>query len=120
MSLVALDWQVVSSVVAVSLFTFVLSYLGSGAALRLAKHSGMIVQPGARQSHQVATPTGGGLGLLFSVIVTTAVIQLFMPLPVFWWLYMLPGVVLLAVAGWLDDRNCWGGYSFSLLSAFGW
>jgi len=100
-----LDWQVVSGLVAVGLVAGVLSYLGCRAALRLAQRSGMIVQPGARQSHQVATPTGGGLGLILSLIITSLGIQYFWPLPEFWWLYMAPGVVALSVAGWFDDRH---------------
>jgi len=105
MRLVIPDWQVLSSIAAISLFAGVLSYLSCRAALRLAKRSGMLVQPGARQSHQVATPTGGGLGLVFSLIVSSAVIQYFQPLPIFWWSFMVPGVVVLAVAGWFDDRR---------------
>lgn len=100
-----LDWQAVSALVAVGLVAGVLSYLGCRAALRLAQRSGMIVQPGERQSHQVATPTGGGLGLILSLIVTSLGIQYFWPLSEFWWLYMVPGVVALSVAGWFDDRH---------------
>ncbi len=70
----------------------------------MAKKSGMIAQPGERQSHEHATPTGGGLGLIFSIVITTVCLQLFIPLPDFWWQNMLPGVVLLAVVGWRDDR----------------
>jgi len=105
MSLLVPDWQVLSSAAALSLFAGVLSYLGCRVALRLAQQSGMVVQPGERQSHQVATPTGGGLGLIFSLIVSSVGIQYFQPLPAFWWLFLMPGVVVLAVAGWFDDRR---------------
>ena len=64
----------------------------------------MIAQPGERQSHELATPTGGGLGLMLSIVVTTVCLQLFIPLPDFWWQNMLPGVVLLAIVGWRDDK----------------
>ena len=64
----------------------------------------MFAQPGERQSHSLATPTGGGLGLIFSIVVTTVCLQLFIPLPDFWWQNMLPGVVLLAIVGWRDDK----------------
>lgn len=70
----------------------------------MAKRSGMIAQPGERQSHELATPTGGGLGLIFSIVVTTVCLQMVIPLPEFWWQNMLPGVVLLAIVGWCDDR----------------
>jgi UDP-N-acetylmuramyl pentapeptide phosphotransferase/UDP-N-acetylglucosamine-1-phosphate transferase len=83
----------------------ILSYISCKAALRLATHAGMIVQPGERQSHQVATPTGGGLGLVFSLVLTTVGVELFSPLPEFWWLHVMPGVVLLALTGWFDDKR---------------
>jgi Fuc2NAc and GlcNAc transferase len=52
----------------------------------------------------VATPTGAGLGLIFSIIVTTLCLQPILPLPEFWWQNMLPGILLLAIIGWRDDR----------------
>jgi Fuc2NAc and GlcNAc transferase len=89
---------------AVSLFAAVLSYFSCLWALKLARKSGMIALPGERQSHSHATPTGGGLGLVFSVVMTTACLELIISLPVFWWQNMLPGVLLLTVIGWQDDR----------------
>jgi len=99
------DWHAWFYLAAVGLFAGVLSFLSCRVALMMAIRYDMIVQPGKRQSHTVATPTGGGLGLVFSLIVTTIGIQVFIPLPNFWWLHMLPGVVILAVAGWYDDRH---------------
>ena len=64
----------------------------------------MIAQPGKRQSHEVATPTGGGLGLMFSILVTSLCLQLVLPLPGFWWQNMLPGILLLTIVGWRDDK----------------
>ena len=104
MSLVTLDWQSFYGWIAVSLFSGVLSYFSCIKALALAEKSGMIAQPGKRQSHEVATPTGGGLGLIFSIIVTSLCLQSVLPLPGFWWLNMLPGILLLAIVGWRDDR----------------
>ena len=65
----------------------------------------MIAQPGTRQSHELATPTGGGLGLVFSIVVTTLCLQLVLSLPGFWWQNMLPGILLLALVGWRDDKQ---------------
>ena len=101
----ALNWQTFSIWAAVSLFASILSYIGCLVATRLSVSSGMIIQPGQRQSHEAATPTGGGLGLVFSLLVTAAVIQVFLPLPMFWWQGMLPGILLLAVIGWMDDQR---------------
>jgi len=99
------DWHAWFYMAVVSLFAGILSYLSCRVALSMAIRYDMIVQPGERQSHAIATPTGGGLGLIFSLVLSTIGIQVFVPLPVFWWLYMLPGVVMLAVAGWYDDRH---------------
>ena len=104
MSLIASDLYSFSGWVAVGLFAAVLSYFGCLRAMKLAQSKGMIAQPGARQSHFVATATGGGLGLIFSIVVTSVCLQLFNPLPGFWWQNMLPGIWLLTIVGWRDDR----------------
>jgi len=72
--------------------------------MAMAEKSGMIAQPGERQSHDVATVTGGGLGLVFSIVVTSLCLQPLLPIPGFWWQNMLPGILLLAIVGWRDDR----------------
>ena len=94
MSVIALDWQSFSGWLVVGLFSAVLSYFSCVRAMLLARKSGMISQPGERQSHEVATPTGGGLGLVFSVVVTSIALHFMLPLPGFWWQSMLPGVLL--------------------------
>lgn len=85
--------------------TGLLSYFSSRQVISLADAAGMIVQPGERQSHRVATPTGGGLGLVLSMVVSAVCLQFYVSLPLFWWQGMLPGVVLLAIVGWLDDKR---------------
>lgn len=65
----------------------------------------MIALPGERQSHHTATPAGGGLGLISAVIIVTLVLQAIQPLPIFWWLNMLPGLLLLVLVGWIDDKK---------------
>jgi Fuc2NAc and GlcNAc transferase len=104
MSPVVQDWQVVYSWSAISLFTGILSYFSCVVALSLAKKSGMVALPGERQSHLHATPTGGGLGLIFSIVMTTLCLELMISLPDFWWQQVLPGVMLLGVIGWRDDK----------------
>ena len=104
MSLAALDLQSFYGWIAVSLFAGVLSFFSCIKAMNLAKKTGMIAQPGERQSHQLATPTGGGLGLIFSIVLTLICLQLVVPLPDFWWQNMLPGVLLLTIVGWRDDK----------------
>jgi Fuc2NAc and GlcNAc transferase len=91
--------------IVVGLFAGLLSFLGCAKAMVIAKESGMIAHPGERQSHEVATPAGGGLGIIFSIVVTSVGLQFVMPLPGFWWQNMLPGVLLLAIVGWRDDKT---------------
>ncbi len=98
-------WPVIFSWVAVAVFAAVLGFLASLKATTLAENFGMITQPGERQSHTRATPTGGGLGLVVSIVVTAIAIELVLPLPVFWWQNMMPGILALAFVGWLDDRK---------------
>jgi Fuc2NAc and GlcNAc transferase len=104
MSPVAFDWQIVYSWVAIGLFAGVLSYVSCVLALSRAKKLGMIALPGERQSHQRATPTGGGLGLVLSIVMTTMMLELILSLPDFWWQKILPGVILLSIIGWRDDK----------------
>ncbi len=105
MSQLALTWPLSYIWIAVILFTGVLSYFSCIKVMALAERSGMIAQPGERQSHDVATPAGGGLGLIFSIIVTSLCLQYVLPIPGFWWQNMLPGILLLAIVGWRDDKN---------------
>ena len=100
-----LDWSSFYGWTIVSLLTAIVSFLSCSRATAIAKKSGMIAQPGERQSHEVPTPTGGGLGIMFSIVVTSLGLQLIMPVPGFWWQNMLPGILLLVIVGWRDDRH---------------
>ncbi len=89
------------------LVSFVLSVLLVGATLRYALRRGLLDAPGRRRSHTVATPRGGGLGLLLAV------------LPVLCWAWLGPAswlapaealalfgaLLLLILVGWLDDHR---------------
>lgn len=139
MSALASHWQVLCLWFSVSLFAGVVSYFSCTWALSLAKKSGMIALPGERQSHLHATPTGGGLGLVLSIVITALCLELIVSLPAFWWQRMLPGVLLLALVGWRDDKipvsslvrlliqlavSVWligfGGWEFSLKDTVVW
>ncbi len=101
----ALAWQSFPAGLLLSLFAATLSYLSCLQAMSMAKRSDRIAHPGPRQSHKIATVTGGGLGLIFSIIVTSVSLQFLLPLPGFWWQHMLPGILLLAIIGWRDDKT---------------
>jgi len=105
MSTVAVEWQSFSGWLVAGLFTGILSFFSCLLAMRFARRSGMLVPPGVRQSHAVATPTGGGLGLILGLMISISLLQLAVSFPDFWWRNILPGVLLLALIGWLDDRR---------------
>ncbi len=102
---IAVNWQSLIAWFVFIVCTGVLSYFSCGLAMKLATKAGMITQPGSRQSHAVATATGGGLGLMFSIVAMSVVQQFLLPLPGFWWQKMLPGVLVLALIGWIDDKH---------------
>lgn len=89
----------------VAIVTALVSFVSCWMAMRLAVRAGMIALPGERQSHQIATPTGGGLGLVVTLLIITLILQIIQPLPVFWWLNTLPGILVLALVGWIDDKR---------------
>ena len=102
---VVMNWQLITVCFVFTLLTGLLSYFSSRQAMAIAKKAGMLVSPGSRQSHQVATPTGGGLGLIFSIVVMSIMLQFLSPLPDFWWAKIIPGVLVLALIGWCDDKQ---------------
>ena len=104
MSPVAHGWQVAVTWVAIAMSTGLLSYLSCKKVMQVALASGMISLPGERQSHRNATPTGGGLGLVISIVLVTLSLELIVSLPYFWWKNVLPGVMLLTIVGWRDDK----------------
>jgi len=81
------------------------SWLLVGLAGTLSTHIGILAHPGRRQSHSVITPSGGGLGMVLAILVTWQSVYLIgeqSPDP---WLYAFgPGLVILTLTGWLDDR----------------
>lgn len=85
--------------------TAMLAFIGVGLATVLAHHRGVLAWPGHRQSHQVATPTGGGLGLVAAVLLAGWLPGPGALTPEVWLLGVLPGMLVLCLVGWLDDRR---------------
>ncbi|MGD9021287.1 MAG: glycosyltransferase family 4 protein [Lysobacterales bacterium] len=90
---------------ATALFAGILSFVASSVAAAMASNAGMVIEPGRRQSHSIATPTGGGLGLVLAIVATSFYLQASLALPAFWWVGMFPGILLLGAVGWLDDSR---------------
>ena len=70
-----------------------------------ARRAGMLVEPGGRSSHRRTTATGGGAGLVAAMLLVSLWPAWTGDLPRPWWLAVLPGMSLLAIVGWSDDRR---------------
>lgn len=70
---------------------------------RVAIRRGVLDIPNARSSHAVATPRGGGLGIVagFLIILATLIYQGMFPL--LSGLVILAGTLAIAMLGWMDD-----------------
>lgn len=86
-------------------FFFVTSLIGTWAARRYAMHRQLLDQPGERRSHAVATPRGGGIAIVVSLLVA-----------ILWLLAhdlvhaamlgaIAVGLCLVAGIGWVDDHR---------------
>lgn len=73
-------------------------------ALRHARSAGMLVAPGARQSHSEPTPTGAGAGLILATVIVSLLTGHYFTLDEGWRSVVLPCLALLSAIGWLDDR----------------
>ncbi len=86
----------------------VLSFLLTGLATWYARRRGLLDHPGERHSHTVATPRGGGAGLIVALLLVSLLINGGSTSADFWMNGIVPGVVVLAVTGWWDDHASLG------------
>jgi len=98
-------------IAAVALAAF-LSFLLTGIATWYAGRRGLLDHPGERQSHTIATPRGGGVGLVAALLITSLLFSGGHQ-PGFWLYCIVPAVVILAMMGWWDDHASLGaGFRF--------
>lgn len=86
---------------------FLITVLVVRGSIGYARRRGMLDLPGQRRSHRVATPRGGGIGVVVAMLVCLPGV-LFTPpvvLPVWVTAGLLGGFLLVAVAGWWDDHR---------------
>jgi UDP-N-acetylmuramyl pentapeptide phosphotransferase/UDP-N-acetylglucosamine-1-phosphate transferase len=76
---------------------------GTTWAIAYARRRGMLDQPGERRSHAVATPRGGGIGIVVSILLAMGWLAWSRDTHA-WWL-MAAGLLLVAGAGWRDDHR---------------
>ena len=82
------------------------SALATWLALVYARRRNLVDLPGARRSHAVATPRGGGIGITCALLVGCAVLLLSNPgqSPAALACFAL-GLLLVAGIGWIDDHR---------------
>ena len=89
------------------LCSFLITVLVVRSSISYARRRGMLDQPGRRRSHQVATPRGGGIGVVVAMLICLPGV-LSEP-PVGWPFSVTAGLLgallLVAVAGWWDDHR---------------
>jgi len=89
------------ALLALALLSAVLTWAARGYALR----QQLMDQPGERRSHSVATPRGGGIAIVISLLVTAAVAIWAWPESTPTVLVASLGLVLVAGIGWWDDHK---------------
>ncbi|MCO5735527.1 MULTISPECIES: MraY family glycosyltransferase [Stenotrophomonas maltophilia group] len=96
-----MPWLVMGALLGLALLSAVLTWAARGYALR----QQLMDQPGERRSHSVATPRGGGIAIVISLLVTAAVAVWAWPESTPTVLVASLGLVLVAGIGWWDDHR---------------
>ncbi|CRQ07585.1 MULTISPECIES: MraY family glycosyltransferase [Stenotrophomonas maltophilia group] len=96
-----MPWLVMGALLGLALLSAVLTWAARGYALR----QQLMDQPGERRSHSVATPRGGGIAIVISLLVTAAVAIWAWPESTPTVLVASLGLVLVAGIGWWDDHR---------------
>ena len=81
-----------------------LSWWMTGRILGYAIKNAIIDYPNERSSHDIPKPRGGGIGIAIVCIVCTSILYIFDLLPFPFVMAALPGGLLIAFTGWLDDK----------------
>jgi UDP-N-acetylmuramyl pentapeptide phosphotransferase/UDP-N-acetylglucosamine-1-phosphate transferase len=86
---------------------FVLSLVLTRLAIAYAHRRGMLDEPGRRRSHVIATPRGGGIGLVAASVIAAIIALAYWPGGRNGWLVVACAIagVLVAVVGWVDDHR---------------
>lgn len=89
------------------LCSFLITVLVVRGSIRYARRRGMLDLPGQRRSHSVATPRGGGIGVVVAMLVCLPGVLSESPVvwPVGVTAGLLGGLFLVALAGWWDDHR---------------
>lgn len=95
-----------------------ISALSTWGARRYALHRDLLDHPGERRSHRVATPRGGGIGVVFVLLAALATLGIEDPGELRTILPAAIGLLCVAGIGWLDDHRPLSPWSRLLVHAF--
>lgn len=84
---------------------FCIAVAGTWLARRYAIRQALVDQPGERRSHTVATPRGGGIAIVISLLVAAAALGVRHPDQAPLMLAFGIGLLLVAGIGWVDDHR---------------
>ena len=96
-----MPWLVMGALLGLALLSAGLTWAARGYALR----QQLLDQPGERRSHSVATPRGGGIAIVISLLVTAGAAMWVWPESIPSLLVASLGLVLVAGIGWWDDHR---------------
>ncbi|EED38767.1 glycosyl transferase, family 4 [Stenotrophomonas sp. SKA14] len=96
-----MPWFVMGALLGLALLSAALTWAARGYAVR----QQLMDQPGERRSHSVATPRGGGIAIVISLLVTAGVAMFVWPDAAPSLLVASLGLVLVAGIGWWDDHR---------------
>lgn len=96
-----MPWFVMGALLGLALLSAALTWAARGYALRRQ----LFDQPGERRSHSVATPRGGGIAIVISLLVTAGVAMWAWPEARPSLLVASLGLALVAGIGWWDDHR---------------
>lgn len=96
-----MPWLVMGALLGLALLSAALTWAARGYALRRQ----LFDQPGERRSHSVATPRGGGIAIVISLLVTAGVAMWAWPAVLPSLLVAALGLALVAGIGWWDDHR---------------
>lgn len=78
---------------------------GTWLARRYALQRDLLDHPGARRSHHVATPRGGGVAIVLALLVATVAMALRDPAHAVPMAAFVAGLLMVAGVGWVDDHR---------------
>lgn len=97
-----------------------LAIVGTWWAHRYAIGRALIDQPGERRSHRLPTPRGGGVSIMFAMLVALGWLAIVDIAERPWLIASAVGLMLVAGVGWLDDhrpRSAWFRLATHLVAA---